>query len=146
LTTGSIAESMIDMSRMSLKKFGQIVAGVMKTLPDELKPYLDNVVVDVRDEPDRKTLLAAGLTAQEIADGETILGLFDPLALPTEFSGDAVDTGAMLHRLIIFKRPLEDEFPDEHELLAEIRKTVIHELAHHFGYTDRDLERWTTVY
>ena len=59
---------------------------------------------------------------------------------------DAVDTNAMLHRLVIFKRPLEEEFSDRDELIKEIRKTVIHELAHHFGYTDRDLERWTTVY
>jgi predicted Zn-dependent protease with MMP-like domain len=131
---------------MSLKKFGRIVAQVMETLPDELKPYLDNVVVDVQEKPDHKTLLRAGLTEEEIDDGETILGLFDPLSLPTEFSGDAVDTNAMLHRLIIFKRPLEEEFPDPQELVTEIRKTVIHELAHHFGYSDRDLERWTTVY
>ena len=59
---------------------------------------------------------------------------------------DAVDTEAMLHRLVIFKRPLEEEFTDPDELREEIRKTVIHELAHHFGYTDRDLERWTDVY
>jgi predicted Zn-dependent protease with MMP-like domain len=134
------------MRRMSLKKFGQAVADVMTSLPDELKSHLDNVVVDVQEVPDRKTLLAAGLTEAEIADGETILGLFDPLALPTAFSGDAIDTSAMLHRLIIFKRPLEEEFPDRRELLRQIRKTVIHELAHHFGYSDRDLERWTSVY
>jgi predicted Zn-dependent protease with MMP-like domain len=140
------AESILPMRRMSLKKFGQVVADLMASLPDELKPYLDNVVVDVQEEPDRKTLLAAGLTEEEIADGETLLGLFDPLALPTAFSGDAIDTSAMLHRLIIFKRPLEEEFPDRQELLKEIRKTVIHELAHHFGYSDRDLERWTSVY
>jgi predicted Zn-dependent protease with MMP-like domain len=140
------AASIPPMRRMSLKKFGQIVADVMTSLPDELKPYLDNVVVDVQEEPDRKTLLGAGLTEEEIAEGETILGLFDPLALPTAFSGDAIDTNAMLHRLIIFKRPLEEEFSELEELLREIRKTVIHELAHHFGYTDRDLERWTTVY
>jgi predicted Zn-dependent protease with MMP-like domain len=118
----------------------------METLPDELKVYLDNVVVDVEEEPDVESLRQAGLTEEEIADGETILGLFDPLALPSPFSGDAVDTNAMLHRLVIYKEPLEDEFPDRSELLSEIRKTVIHELAHHFGYTDRDLERWTTVY
>jgi predicted Zn-dependent protease with MMP-like domain len=140
------AGSMIDMRRMSLRKFGQIVAGVMETLPDELKQHLDNVVVDVRNEPDRETLRRAGLTEEEIDEGDTLLGLFDPLELPTAFSGDAVDTNAMLHRLIIFKRPLEDEFPDRDQLLTEIRKTVIHELAHHFGYSDRDLERWTTVY
>jgi predicted Zn-dependent protease with MMP-like domain len=48
----------------------------------------------------------------------------------------------MLHRLVIFKRPLEEEFPDRRQLMIEIRKTVIHELAHHFGWTDRDLERF----
>jgi hypothetical protein len=62
---------------------------------------------------------------------------------------------ASLHKLIlvhrdcgrtIYKRPLEEEFTRRPELLRQIRKTVIHELAHHFGYTDRDLERWTTVY
>ena len=31
---------------------------------------------------------------------------------------------------------------DRRQLMIEIRKTVIHELAHHFGYTDRDLERF----
>ncbi len=71
-----------------------------------------------------------------------MLGLFDPLELPLGYGSDFVDTTDMLHRLIIFKRPLEEEFPDRDQLLIEIRKTVIHELAHHFGWTDRDLERF----
>jgi predicted Zn-dependent protease with MMP-like domain len=134
------------MRRMSMRKFGQLVAGVMETLPEELKQHLDNVVVDVEEEPDRETLLRAGLTEEEIAEGESLLGLFDPLELPSAFSGDAIDTNDMPHRLVIFKRPLEEEFPDRREFLDQVRKTVIHELAHHFGYTDRDLERWTSVY
>src|SRR5262249_15833839 len=74
----------------------------------------------------------AGLTEEEIAAGETILGLFDPLELPSPFSGDAVDTNAMLHRLVIFKRPLEEEFPSRRELLKQIRKTAIHDPPHPF--------------
>jgi predicted Zn-dependent protease with MMP-like domain len=134
------------MKRMSMNKFCRIVARVMETLPAEFQPYLANVVVDVEEEPDERTLRQAGLTDEEIAAGETILGLFDPLELPSPYSGDAVDVNDMLHRLVIFKRPLEEEFPDPDELREEIRKTVIHELAHHFGYTDRDLEKWTNVY
>jgi predicted Zn-dependent protease with MMP-like domain len=130
------------MKRMSLRKFGQIVAGVMETLPEVFKEHLDNVVVDVEEEPDQRTLRRAGFTDEEIEAGETLLGWFDPLELPTGFSGDAVDTNAMLHRLVIYKRPLEDEFPEPRRLRIEIRKTVIHELAHHFGYTDRDLEQF----
>jgi len=45
----------------------------------------------------------------------------------------------MPHRIIIYKRPHEEIFTDRHELMAEIRKTVIHELAHHFGLTEREV-------
>jgi predicted Zn-dependent protease with MMP-like domain len=130
------------MKRMSLRTFGRIVARVMETLPEELRPFLDNVVVDVELEPDRRTLRKAGFTDEEIAEGESLLGLFDPLELPSGYSSDAIDTCDMLHRLVIYKRPLEEEYPERRRLLIEIRKTVIHELAHHFGFTDRDLERF----
>src|SRR5206468_3194072 len=78
--------------RMSFRKFGRIVRDVMATLPEEFRPYLDNVVVDVEEEPDEPTLRKAGLTDAEIADGETLLGLFDPLELPGLAGGDFVDT------------------------------------------------------
>jgi predicted Zn-dependent protease with MMP-like domain len=55
---------------------------------------------------------------------------------------DGVDFLDNPHRILIFKRPLEDDFPDPQQLRIEIRKTVIHELAHHFGWTDKDLERF----
>jgi len=125
------------MKRMSLRRFGRIVARVMETLPDELKPYLENVVVDVEDEPDRETLRRMDFTEEEIADGESLYGLFDPLPLPDTCGMDFDDPP---HRIIIYKRPLEEDFPDTRALMTEIRKTVVHELAHHFGYTDRDLE------
>jgi len=127
---------------MSLRRFGNIVARVMRTLPAEFRPHLQNVVVDVEEEADRRTLRKAGFSDEEIEAGETLFGLFDPLELPSLYAGDAVDTHAMLHRLVIFKRPLEEEFPEPRQLRIEIRKTVIHELAHHFGYSDRDLERF----
>ena len=127
---------------MSLRRFGQIVAGIMKTLPAEFQPYLDNVVVDVQEEPDTETLRRLGFTEEEIQSGATLYGLFAPIELPVPF-GLARD---LPHRIIIYKRPLEEDFPSRRQLLTEIRKTVIHELAHHFGYTDRDLERWTSVY
>jgi len=127
---------------ISMKEFKQLVRRVMETLPDEFEPFLDNVVVEVAEWPDDDLLRRAGFTDEEIEDGESLLGFFDPLELPTAWSGDAVDTHTMLHRLWIFKGPHEEEFPDAKRLRTEIRKTVIHELAHHFGWTDRDLERF----
>jgi predicted Zn-dependent protease with MMP-like domain len=126
---------------MTRREFKQLVAHVMETLPKEFEPFLDNVVVEVADEPDDDLLRRAGYSEAEIEDGESPLGFFDPLELPTVWS-EAIDTHDMMHRLWIFRLPHEDEFPDPKRLRTEIRKTVIHELAHHFGWTDRDLERF----
>src|SRR5439155_3414228 len=127
----------------SLRKFGRLVARVMETLPGPFRPYLDNLVVDVEEEPDERTLRLQGFTDEEIEAGDTLYGLFVPF--PHQLSLD--DAGAIdgehehpLNRLVIYKRPLEEDFPNPRELRREIRRTVIHELAHHFGYTERDLE------
>lgn len=128
------------MPGMSLRKFGRIVARVLDALPAKWHRYLDNVVVDVENEPDAQTLRNTGFTEEEIAAGETLYGLFAPMELPSAYGGDAVSLEGLPHRIIIYKRPLEEDFPDRRELMREIRRTVIHELAHHFEYTDRDID------
>jgi predicted Zn-dependent protease with MMP-like domain len=130
------------MKPMSMEEFGRAVARVMETMPEELKPYLDNVVVDIADEPDDDMLRDAGFTDEEIAEGDSAYGFFAPLELPSAWSGDVVDLSDLPHRIFIFKNPLEEDFTDRRQLMIEIRKTVIHEVAHHFGYTDRDLEKF----
>jgi predicted Zn-dependent protease with MMP-like domain len=130
------------MKRMSLRRFGRFVAQVMETLPDAIKEHLDNVVVDVEQEPSEELLREAGFTEEEIDAGESLYGLFAPMDLPSGWASDAVDLHDLPHRIFVFKRPLEEDFPDRRELLLEIRKTVIHELAHHFGWTEEDLERF----
>ncbi len=102
------------MKRTSMNKCCRIVARVMKTLPKEFRPFLDNVVIDVEEEPDLRTLRKAGFTEEEIAAGDSLFGLFDPLELPSALAADVVDTNDMLHRLVIFKAPLEEEFRDPH--------------------------------
>src|SRR5947209_19218642 len=128
------------MKRMSLSRFGRIVAGVMETLPEEFKPYLDNVAVEVEEEPDEETLRSAGFTDEDIEAGDSLYGLFVPLPLPSLWSGDVVDLPDLPHRILVFKRPLEEDFRDPRQLRIEIRKTVIHELAHHFGFSEEDLQ------
>src|SRR4051812_12102635 len=105
----SLQPSIIAMKRLGMKTFGRIVARVMETLPEAFVPYLDNVVVDVEAEPDYETLKSVGITDEEIDDGETLFGLFVPMDIPT---GDLSEAEDVPHRLIIFKRPLEDEFPE----------------------------------
>jgi predicted Zn-dependent protease with MMP-like domain len=125
------------MNRMSLKKFASIVRRAIDGLPDEIKQYLENVVIDVDEEPTDDFLRQAGFTEEEIAEGESLYGYFMPM--------EGVAAAEMLenpNRIIIFKNTLEEDFPDPRELRIEIRKTVIHEIAHHFGWSDRDLERF----
>ena len=82
-----------------------------------------------------------GFTDDEIAEGDTLYGLFAPFPMVGELEFGGVDEHDQpLHRIIIYKNPLEDDFPDPRDLRLEIRKTVIHELAHHFGYSERDLD------
>src|SRR5262245_25627219 len=100
------------MARMSMREFGQLVRNVMETLPPEFKPYLHNVVVDVAEEPDEDFLRRAGFTDEEIEEGDSLLGFFEPLELPGVFAGVAVDVNDSPHRLWIFRDPHEEEFPD----------------------------------
>jgi predicted Zn-dependent protease with MMP-like domain len=133
---------MAGMKRLSLRRFGDIVARVLETLPASWKLDQHNIVVDVEEEPDVRTLREAGLSAEEIDAGESLYGLFIPMNTGDAWGGEGLDFTERPHRILIFKRPLEEDFPDRKELMIEIRKTVIHELAHHFGYTDRDLEEF----
>lgn len=64
------------------------------------------------------------------------------MELSHPWAGDAIDIHSLTHKLTIFKNPHEDSFPDPVQLIIEIRKTVIHELAHHFGLSDKDLENF----
>jgi predicted Zn-dependent protease with MMP-like domain len=123
---------------MSRKQFHDIVIRTVNSLPDEAKKYLQNIVVDVEDEPDEELLLDLGYTEEEIADGASLLGLYHRMP---DFAGYAHGP----RRIIIYKRPLEESFPNREELIEEIRKTVLHELHHHFGYTERDISTWTDL-
>jgi predicted Zn-dependent protease with MMP-like domain len=126
------------MNSMSRREFQTVVNRAIEALPPRVKEHLVNVVVDVEDEPDEETLRELGFSEEEIADGDTLFGLFAPMP---GFSGAIGDP----HRIIIYQGPLEDCFANRDELIEEIQKTVLHELHHHFGYSERDIERWTEL-
>ena len=126
------------MRRMTMKQFVAVVEEAIDTLPDAIKRHLDNVVIDVEEAPTDDFLREAGFTDEEIDAGETLYGYFMPMEVPAS-DMDMLDRP---NRILIFKFPLEEDFPDRSDLTIEIRKTVVHEIAHHFGWSDRDLERF----
>ncbi len=126
------------MKRMPMKQFMAIVGEAIDSLPDAIKRHLENVVIDVEEAPTDDFLREAGFTDEEIEAGESLYGYFMPLGVDTS----DLDMLESPNRILIFKFPLEEDFPDQQELRIEIRKTVVHEIAHHFGWSDRDLEQF----
>jgi predicted Zn-dependent protease with MMP-like domain len=122
---------------MKMDEFANVVRRVLDHLPVEIRRALRNVVVDVAEEPSVELLLESGFTQEEIVEGDTLFGLFEPLDFGFDTDGESPP-----ERLWIFKNPHEEEFSDRKQLLTEIRKTVIHEVAHHFQWTDRDLAKF----
>ncbi len=109
--------------RLGRRTFEKIVAESLDSIPERFDQYLRQVVVTVHDYPDETDALP------------DLLGLY--VGIPrTERSHEFRDH---LDRVFIFKRNLEIDFPDPDELREEIRKTVVHEIAHHFGMTDEEM-------
>ncbi len=94
--------------------FEDHVRAALDSLPPEVADALRNVAVVVEDEN---------------ADDPDLFGLYEGVPLPER--GD--EAGALPDRIAIYRRPLEDEFPDPLELQREIRITVLHEIGHYFG-------------
>ncbi len=97
-----------------------LVGAALDEIPDELAARVDNVVVLVEDEPPEG----------EPAD---LLGLYDGVAL-TEQS--LQDGGRLPDRILVFRSPLLAWCETEEELVEQVRITVVHEIAHHFGIDD----------
>ncbi len=108
--------------------FEEIVENAVEGLPPELTELIENVAILVEDWPERETALAYG--------GETLYGLYE--GVPLVQRGTSYH-GALPDRITIFRGPLERDFPPE-ELEEQVRVTVVHEIAHHFGFDDDRLD------
>ena len=104
---------------VSRERFEELVDQALDGIPDELALLVTNVVVLVEDEPP--------------ADDPDLLGLYDGVAL-TERDGSYVME--LPDRIFIFRNPLMEMCESEAELVDEVRITVVHEVAHHFGIDD----------
>lgn len=101
-----------------VERFEELVADALGEIPDDLWRMVDNVAVVVR----------------EGIEGSSLLGLYDGIPLTER---DAGYTGMVMpDRISIFRRPILARCADEAEVVEQIRVTVIHEVAHHFGIDD----------
>ena len=116
---GSVGDNGAVPLEMDRERFDALVDQALDGIPDELASLVRNVVVLVEDE------------APE--DDPDLLGLYEGVAL-TERWGDPMMQ--LPDRIFVFRGPLLDMCESEEELVEEVRITVVHEVAHHFGIDD----------
>jgi predicted Zn-dependent protease with MMP-like domain len=104
-------------------------------MPPELVELIDNVVIQIEDEPDLQTMRDLGLDPRR----DQLFGLYT--GIPLDERGAAY--GAVLPDVILlYRRPLLAACRTRDELLREIQLTLLHELGHHFGLSDDEMEAW----
>jgi predicted Zn-dependent protease with MMP-like domain len=110
--------------------FYELVERALEKLPPELAELLDNVAIVVEDWPDYST----PLVPEEEED--VLYGLYEGVPLTQRAAGYY---GFLPDKITIFRGPLERDFAPE-ELEEQVRITVVHEIAHHFGFEEQRIE------
>jgi len=107
--------------RLRRKQFERMVRKAIDSLPAEIGSLMVNVEIVIEDEPTDQ---------QRGDDDDGPLGLYEGIPLTERTSSYGL---ILPDKITIFRGPLERATATPGELFAEIRATVIHEVAHHFG-------------
>lgn len=116
---------------MNQRRFERLVAKALSELPPEIHEMMENVAVVVQQNPTAEQLSAAG-----IGPGSSLLGLYEGVPLTERTSS----YGMILPDMIsIFQDPIERICANDVGIVRQVRRTVLHEVAHHFGISDERL-------
>lgn len=111
-------------------EFEEHVEAALESLPEEIATLMDNINVAVADRPTDKQVRQLNLPP-----GSTLLGLY--VGVPLGRRGPGY-TNVMPDTVLIFQETIEALYPRA-EVVAAIRRTVLHEVGHHFGLSDARL-------
>ena len=104
---------------MERERFEELVGDALDEMPAELLAQMDNVVVLVEDNSPEPGLL----------------GLYEGYAL-TERGWDYGSAAALPDRITLYRNPILAVCETDSDVVREVRITVVHEIAHHFGIDD----------
>ncbi|MFE7524506.1 metallopeptidase family protein [Kitasatospora sp. NPDC057542] len=108
---------------MTREEFETLVSDALDQIPPQLAAMMDNVAIFVEDEPDP-------------SDPE-LLGLYEGTPLTERGEWYA---GVLPDRILIYRGPTLRHCETHEQVVEEVRTTVIHEVAHHFGFDDHELD------
>lgn len=110
--------------------FEAVVDDALASIPEGFHRYLQDVAVDIEDMPDDETCDELGI------DPRGLLGLYQGVPI-TERHVDAPPH--MPDRIVIYRRNIERMCRTRRQMVEQIRRTVLHEVGHHFGLTEQHL-------
>lgn len=116
---------------MERERFESLVAKAIDDLPREFLDMLENVDIVVEDYPN-----PAQLRKSEVGHHETLLGLYEGVPQTRRTSGYNM---VLPDKITMFQKPLEAQCSNDDQVYAEVKKTLQHEIAHHFGISDERL-------
>ncbi len=118
----------------SLADLETLAQQALATIPEELKRHLGPVVIRLDEFPDEETE-----REMELESPFDLLGLYRGVALPHQsVSAPRPD----IDMIFLYRRPILDYWCETGEdLYAVVRHVLIHEIGHHFGFSDEDMER-----
>lgn len=119
---------------VSRNRFAELVEEAVRELPEPFAAFLEEVPIEIKDRPSRRLLQSL-----ELADDELLFGVYQGANLMdrSEIEGRGSPTP---NHILIFQEDHELACESEAQLVAEVRKTVLHEIGHHFGMDEDDLD------
>lgn len=117
---------------VSKKEFAELVERAIADLPPQFAEFLDEVPIEIHTRPSVKLLREMGLE-----DDELLMGLYRGVERTRR---SVEDSGRLPDVIYIFQEDHELVCDGRKQLIEEVRKTVLHEIGHHFGMSEEDLD------
>jgi predicted Zn-dependent protease with MMP-like domain len=117
---------------MNREIFEKLVDEAMEQLPRALAARIENLAVKIQDRPTR-----AQLRRWDIPPDDELLGFYEGVPLTERTTNYGMIAPDVIY---IFQEPIEESCASEQNIPAQVRRTVRHEIAHHFGIDDERLE------
>ena len=120
------------MTSISREQFQNLVLQALSDLPGDVRHSLQNVDVVVDDVASMSQIVGTG-----IENAMNLLGLYEGIPLTERYGYDMV----LPDKVTLFQKPIESICDTQEQMAEEISKTLIHEIAHHFGLDDDHIDR-----
>jgi predicted Zn-dependent protease with MMP-like domain len=118
---------------LDLKEFKALVDRALKDIPEEFLKLLENLEIFIEKEPSPDLLNELGLRP-----GDILFGLYQGVPRPDRHFFQTI---ILPDRITLFQKSFLHTCPSEGKMLEQIRRTLVHEIAHHFGFSERRIRQ-----